>query len=415
MAIIVERPKRTRKRTLVIREGVSTSSSGSTFSYKFTSGQKTIDSLNQWPPEKSGANGMFDRGGNFFSQTVDYSDNARVWDKSFGTSWYKGPVFPKLSSVDAWSPSHQSQTNFSFTPQGDLEELGAVAMARCSPVNAHAQATVALGELLRDGLPSIPGWQSIRLRPGALGGEFLNYQFGIKPTISDIRALREAVDKSEKIIRQYHRDSGRRVRRSFRFPDETSTTVTRQEFQGVTPAPPSALWSKNYGTLWTTTTTTRKRWFSGMCTYHAQPPADQKSVYGGFQKFLDDANRVYGLRLDPAAAWNLLPWSWLVDWFTNADDVLTNASQAMYDQLVWWYGYIMETTIRDVTYTMLGGPVWKDGQEVHPLWQRIVYTTKQRYESTPFGFGVELGNLDARQFAILASLGITSGGKYAAM
>jgi hypothetical protein len=54
-----------------------------------------------------------------------------------------------------------------------LNALGATAVSRVEPTNPAADLSQALGELYRDGLPSLPGKQE-----GNLGSEYLNMQFG---------------------------------------------------------------------------------------------------------------------------------------------------------------------------------------------------------------------------------------------
>jgi len=61
-----------------------------------------------------------------------------------------------------------------------LDTYGAVAIARVEPTNPAADLSQALGELYRDGIPSLPGRQD-----GNVGSEYLNLQFGWSPTISD--------------------------------------------------------------------------------------------------------------------------------------------------------------------------------------------------------------------------------------
>jgi hypothetical protein len=285
-----------------------------------------------------------------------------------------------------------------------------------------ANLTTFLGETIKDGLPTIPGvrgWEERARILAKAGDEFLNVVFGWEPLLSDIRSTAKAIRHAHAVMKQFERDAGRVVRRSYVFPTTTdSNTVllsaNAQPYLGTTlgegQGESSCNWSyiSDTGKLWKTTKTVRRTWFSGAFTYH---------IPGTFPKSMTDAfvesQKVFGLSLNPQTLWELTPWSWAVDWVTNAQDVLTNLSaRAQYGQVL-RYGYIMEHTMSMDIYSFqrtsfpdvsVGGIV-SSGMNVPTL---IVKTeTKKRRGANPYGFGITWEGLNATQLAILGALGIT--------
>jgi hypothetical protein len=118
------------------------------------------------------------------------------------------------------------------------------------------------------------------------------------------------------------------------------------------------------------------------------------------------AKKILGLSLTPDIVWNLTPWSWAVDWFSNTGDVISNLTDWATDGLVLRYGYVMEHTITSDTYTYSGNTGLIDGNvRVPPL--TLVTETKIRRRANPFGFGITWDGLSPRQLAITAALGLT--------
>jgi len=119
-----------------------------------------------------------------------------------------------------------------------------------------------------------------------------------------------------------------------------------------------------------------------------------------------EAKKLLGISLTPETLWNLAPWSWTVDWFSNAGDVISNVSDWATDGLVMRYGYLMEHSIVKDTYLM-NGTGSKSVPSCPPL--QLVTETKLRKRANPFGFGLTWNGLSAVQLAILGALGISRG------
>jgi hypothetical protein len=266
-----------------------------------------------------------------------------------------------------------------------------------------------LAEIFREGIPKAVGAQLLKNRfrdYRDIGGEYLNYEFGWKPIVADLRKVATAVQESERILTQLERDSGRRVRRKFQFPTIYSTSEVRTAAR-----PYPALNSTTYYTDPTKISLrsfTQRRWFSGCYTYHFERGGRSR---GGMQAAARNAGQLLGVELTPATLWNLAPWSWLADWVTNAGDVMSNLSRFSQDGLVMQYGYVMEHTIRQRAITHQGGGYYKYPQflPLPSVSGVFVEETKVRRPATPYGFGLEIDGFDPRQWAILGALGISRG------
>jgi len=118
-----------------------------------------------------------------------------------------------------------------------------------------------------------------------------------------------------------------------------------------------------------------------------------------------EAGKLLGITLTPDTLWNLAPWSWAVDWFSNAGDVVSNISDWAVYGLVLRYGYIMEHTIVRDTYTRTPTGLNVSGGATSSI--TLVTETKIRRRADPFGFGLSGVALNATQQAILTALGIS--------
>lgn len=286
----------------------------------------------------------------------------------------------------------------------ELAVLGASLVSKLAPTAPHNNVYTSLGELRNDGLPSIP-FVSF-LRGGGFvknaGGEYLNYQFGIAPTISDVKSILKTVSEADKLWKQYLRDSGRLVRRRMDMDPEVTTTteVIPQPSWAVPHGTASYHWS-SIGPVSITTTITRKRWFSAAYLYYVD-----KTSLDGMQGFLEKSQHLYGWKPSPSGVYNLTAWSWLLDWFTNTGDVIDNVSLYLEDPFLVRWAYIMEHTM--VTRTLMQTNVDNNGQP-HTSIVEFEQDVKKRRRVNPFHMGFKGEALNGHQLSILAALGMTKG------
>jgi hypothetical protein len=126
-------------------------------------------------------------------------------------------------------------------------------------------------------------------------------------------------------------------------------------------------------------------------------------------RYAREADKLFGTDITPEVLWELTPWSWAIDWFTNAGDVLSNVSDYVKYGLILKYGYIMETTMVKDTYTYVS---YGDGTSTYPVDVPpliMTSTVKKRRKANPFGFGVAWDGLSPFQLAIAGALGLSKG------
>jgi len=310
----------------------------------------------------------------------------------------------------AISPAQTAFPSISPSSDAELNKAGATAVAKCKPTNSVANLSVALGELYRERLPSVTRWDQIRRdtdRARRVGDEYLKSEFGWMPLLGELRNFGSAVTRSGEILSQYERDAGKLVRRRFRFPTEKSTTVVELGADGVpymaTDPAQFLIQGKTFqGRVVRTTQIVRRRWFSGAFRYSL--PVGYYS-HDAVTRHAARASVLFGAELTPSTVWNLAPWSWAVDWFTNVGDVISNASDYAFDGLVMKYGYIMEHSLIRVTYTYRGLHNMQTSAVPQPV--SLLSEVKVRRQANPFGFGVTWEGLTPRQIAITIALGLT--------
>lgn len=304
------------------------------------------------------------------------------------------------SNSEPWLSSQSSMLD----TDEELATLGASLVGKLAPTAPHNNVFTSLGELRNDGLPSIPFLSFLKggKLPEKVGDEYLNYQFGIAPTVSDVKSILATVNKADKLWKQYLRDSGRLVRRRMDMDPEVYvfTEQLAQPSHAVPMGTNSYHWS-SVGPLNITTTVKRKRWFSAAYMYYV----DESSL-SGMDGWLDRAQYLYGWKPSPSGVYNLTAWSWLLDWFTNTGDVIDNISLYLEDPFLTRWAYIMEhsTITKHFSQTLV------TNQSRSTLLEATVTTdVKKRRRVNPFHLGFNGEALTGHQLAILAALGLTKG------
>lgn len=354
----------------------------------------------------------YDTGHTFFTEKSERlvddsrrSINCKSSQYSGDFRWV-GPLHMKPAYV-----MHGGATFFPVVPPtGSTAFYEVRAINRTMPVHPVAGLATALGELRRDGLPSLLGSSVLRDRTKNVrenaGSEYLNVEFGWKPMVKDLANTLYAVDQAGSLWRQYARDSGRIVRRRYVFPEEveTQTTTGSVDLLDPTSAIDSYGLRDGYPVATQTLEKRRKIWFSAGYSYYL--PEFDNSQVGKMYGYEQKVNHLLGTRLTPEVVWNLAPWSWLSDWFGNVGDNISNATALSTDGLVIRWGYLMVETTYKYSYTMSG--VRLNGSPTQaPASGSFTVTRKERKQASPFGFGLNPASFTGRQWAILAALGMT--------
>jgi len=281
----------------------------------------------------------------------------------------------------------------SLSSDSQLNAFGATAIARTEPTAPAFDLSVALGELMREGIPVAPGAQvrdKVKLAK-ASGSEYLNIEFGWLPLVRSVNEFASVVEQSDEIMRSYQEHANIPIKRSYEWPEISESKFTPCNFSSEHTDPGFFTGGGRFQTV------KQKRWFEASYIYYLPVGSSQDAK---MRRLASYARKLYGIDMSPEVLWNLAPWSWAVDWFSNTGDVLHNISAMGQDGMVLRYGHIMEHTVRE---TSDYGVHPKAGGMHHVLTEEW----KTRRPSTPFGFGVSFSSLSAKQIAIISALGLT--------
>jgi hypothetical protein len=267
----------------------------------------------------------------------------------------------------------------------------------------------------------------------SLGSEYLNVQFGWMPFISDLRKMYNLWHDIDRRMAQIIRENDKTIRR--RATVESQSTIERggsvTSLKPVTQSDNASIWDPNWSTVvprplegvngappnfgWTgrsaytvTRTVEEKVWFSGHFRYHI--PDVGSSQWNRAARLM-----LFGAIPTPETVWELTPWSWLIDWFSNVGDVISNASPNAVGFPICLDSCIMhhvKTSTEYRTDTYVNPPAttssnyWTGGD--FSFTSTYVDEIKSRGASgNPFGLGVKLSSLTNYQLSILAALGVS--------
>lgn len=351
-----------------------------------------------------------------------------------GKTSYHGPIGLWYSGCGLGSAFDGSVSNGvpSFMTQGLYPSIdlgkGTLMIHKTIPTLPVSGAAAFLGEL-HEGLPRLIGHSAL-FRDRAhvfhgMGNEYLNVEFGWKPFVSDLKDFAKAFKNAGKILAQYRRDSGKTVHRHWQLPPTRDVKVYPEYKFGYGGNPANFViflptdngeFSRNftsgeinslmvYGTsasAHSSSVIEQKYKFSGAYSYLL---SEDDSFFGRMERYVQEADKLFGVRLTPDVLWQLTPWSWLADWESNIGVNISNMTALGQDNLVLRWGYLMRETsykhyISTSNFTSYGG----FSGSIHSTWRSV---RKERVRSTPYGFGLNTANFTDRQWSILGALGMT--------
>jgi hypothetical protein len=244
------------------------------------------------------------------------------------------------------------------------------------------------------------------------GDSYLDLEFGWAPFVNDISLMLNAVSIEYSRLRQFYRDSGRNVYRTRSAPVISSVSeIVAPRDLGSRDMP--LLWFGGQGGDYRTDpwfgqmrgqysvydTYVQESWFAGMYSYTIP---NAKTFLDKWAGVFDQVQFALGLGLTPTVLWDLTPWSWLVDWFTDSGTIVNNGDLFSQNGLVMKYGYVMCRQVK--TRAIVLGNATLNGKPIGTFVTSAVSERKQRHKATPFGFGVNMDALSAYQLGILGSL-----------
>lgn len=363
--------------------------------------ESCTDELHPGPP--------YTRGGALFltKSEVKWFPGHVILTEAFGGIGYDGGVVPNVpgwSGLD-WSAegSNPLDPQYYATHSSD----GARGWSRFKPGKPSAGLGQALGEARK--LPNIPRLREAVRSAKKAGGEFLNIEFGWKPLLNDVKQALKLAFTQEDALRKLKKENGHWVKKGgtiSRQSDESEVVTGTDSGYPIFTSGHYWFGGTNPGKYRQSLFTRERRWFEASFRYWipdlGTPSGDRRAL-----------RALYGLNVTPGLLWELTPWSWLVDWFSNVGDVIDNVSLNAADNLAARWAFNMthvehvrrcETTINLKQYSHPGPTIYREDISCSVERRRVA---KLRSVANPFGFGLDYSALSAKQLMILAALGLS--------
>lgn len=192
-------------------------------------------------------------------------------------------------------------------------------------------------------------WKQIS--PENPGSGYLALQYGWVPFVKDVKKLMKIVDAVERKFAKLRRLKENQYLRSSsrKFPQ----VYTQQTSQYV---------RDGLGALWDVTTVrSTTRW----CTLYYT--ADTNTLFDTNPESLLLARRAaYGLNVDGSTMWQIMPWSWMFDWFGSFGEYIDTQRNSIGARLT---SLLMETVETETTVSMVSPPSTE--QILSSLWSFI--------------------------------------------
>lgn len=358
----------------------------------------------------------------------------RVLPRTFGLIHHSGALMANTGEL-------LNYINFTTGTVTDatLVAQGTRCIAAANPLKPPLTLAVSLTELLSEGLPALVG-KAIFKSTGpkkrelikAAGGEYLNGIFGIAPIVSDALGLVKTLRQADEIVRQWQRNDGRQIRRSRTWDAPLSRTRVDTSYSspsgiGMSFLVPNATTkaANSYSFLYDShgghdgyiesmTQEDIQYSFAGAFEYNLDnlipdyPEPFASMIHGSYsdEELTEVILHMHLLGLDPETAtsaettWNVTPFSWLVDWFVNVGDLISNVTAFQQHGLVLDYGYMSVKQVRK--YSALYRFTYNGS--VYDATVSTIGERKRRIRATPFGFGTTFSGLSATKSGILAAL-----------
>jgi len=257
------------------------------------------------------------------------------------------------------------------------------------------------------------------------GDAYLYGAFGVLPMLQDLLFLYKMREKLNKKLRWLHSHNGKSIRKSFEldsggFSENIARSIAPSS--QFTPVLASQLYPSGQNVAVNNPALKsydRRIWFSSKWRFYI--PEIVPSMFEGFPSdglSLD----LLGLSADPSILYKLIPWSWLLDWFTSVGAAVSNIYTRIKAQVVAEYAYVM--CKEHYSYTSPGNLSVRQGTSTGGPWSlpdrklsgasQTIYDFRQREVANPYGFGITYGSLSNYQWSILAALGLSRGSKHSA-
>lgn len=360
--------------------------------------------------------------------------------------------YGRIRGVYTWE--QRSKSSAPWERRSSDPSLGLLVIDGASAVEptwpSLSQEQAAAGEILRRVAPAKPEMQLLKFvgeqkdapsifkaanylprNPKEAAGAFLNYVFGVKPTVSDVMTLANTAYDSELIMRKYIAHEKQALRRNGKFEHSSSSDEGYRNvavtpfgykhsfgFAGVsgTVRGNGPLAATNGIRLFTrlhvsSSSSVSTRAF-GTWEYFIPKPAELEDRLGGYRQ---KAEVLLGGSLSEGDIYELTPWSWLADWFLDIGGLIRYQESVRDNNLVavrcGTSTYSQKILTANVSEGRLEGtstsgnyrPISFVATGTSALWRSTRHT---RNAASPYSIG-PTWPLAGQQAAILAALGIS--------
>ncbi len=331
---------------------------------------------------------------------------------------------------------------FHFSTQGQTFGLGitefrAASGNHISMMNPHkskASVLTTLLELARGDIPSIlkslqsnltllniVGKTGLKDASKTLGKEYLGGAFGWLPLVRDIQKALETLLVIDKLL--FPSDSTRRnvdkvLRTRGNIINDVIYLSYNPPFGGD--AADTSNWSLNSAYRSNPASTSNLTFPGALNAQHSVLEELTMRTSARFNTtmrpnsmnngYLDRAIELLGLELTPEVLWQLTPWTWLIDWFSNIGTVIGNLTTLGLSNTILQYAYSTARWKTSVSVNAKPQQLISSGTGIRSFtgtyawhWQNDY---KVRIAASPFGFDVGLDSLSAYQWTILTALGL---------
>jgi len=307
-------------------------------------------------------------------------------------------LFPSMGTLgdQAWQrakPKLEQADGFVFLAEG--KELGPM-LKQTSQSLSEAWKTMG-------GVTAFKRNIITQMRPKKIADDFLNYQFGWKPFLNDLRKFDNLIQNSVKYADKIRRDNGRWVRRKVTLGDNTTFRLLNAG-TGVSLSPGLANDYFESTPKWELYESERTHVYAvGRFKYYRPEfdvPEGQLDVWNAVMQ----AITMSGLRPTPSNVYQAVPWSWAIDWMSNIGQHVDYYSDVWADSLACEYFFVMQHRV--VTRKFRQTLPFPTGLKVLEF-DRVIDSKQRQSGLGPYGYSLTWDQLTPRQLAIAGALGIS--------
>jgi len=315
-----------------------------------------------------------------------------------------------------------TNSNPSYKPFPKSLEInvGTRLIGELNPYASTASFLATLIELMRGDVPTVirnlrKYITDINSLKKTIGSDYLNIQFGWAPLLKDIEKLVNTCITLDTLLftSDNKRRSTRRTlvdhawngttdsfdRRTVAAPFATFLSTTKEGTPGLPPAALTLTYQE--GLVYS------RQNVSINYTARYTKGVRSNAILNGR---VDQAITFLGMDLTPDVLWQVTPWSWLLDWFANLGDVISNITNLSMKDIILDYAYLTNRI-----ETERGILAWKPSlvgnmtSSRYTVGHKVITVEKTRNQASPYGFSVGFDGLSPYQISILVALGLARG------